>query len=793
MPLPLAQIAVSFFFASISLGQTLPEEHFEKKIRPLFVEQCQKCHGNLIARNGLRLDSSNGLEKGGKRGRVVVPLNPSASLLLQAVKKQGELKMPPDGQLSTQQITDLELWIKQGAVFPQASTVAGANSLHWSFQPLPATIPLPLQNNPWVQTPVDAFVLDKLEKVGLKPSPEADKATLIRRISFDLTGLPPTLEEIQAYLADKEQTAYQAMVNRYLATPAYGERWGRHWLDVARYADSNGLDENVAHGNAWRYRDYVVGAFNQNMPYNQFLMEQIAGDLLPSTDKDGNNSSLIATGFLSLGPKVLAEVDKQKMEMDIIDEQIDTVGKTFLGLTLGCARCHDHKFDPILTGEYYSLAGVFKSTKTMESFITIAKWHENPLFDKAGSERVKEHANNVAALAKKTEAFLEGHGKLLIAANKLPKDKKNTPKEIEALLLESSKAELKKLREDAVALEKSTPEIPSAMGVTEGKHSLVAIHIRGNTDRLGKVMPHGIPQILAGKKEPTFPPQSSGRLELARWLASETNPLTARVMVNRVWRWHFGQGIVTTVDNFGILGAKPTHPELLDWLARYLIQENWSIKDLHRVILFSSAYRQESRLTGDIASKDPAGIHYARFTPRRFEGEVLRDALLAVSGKLDKTMGGSLLQVKNRAFFFDHTSKDLTKYDSPRRSLYLPVVRNNLYEVFSLFDGTDAAVVNGDRANTTIAPQALFFLNSPLVMDAAEALGKNAYNASPLVANQLTRLYETALGRKPTPGELAAGELFLIQALKQSQTDKPKALSAFGQVLLASNEFVTQR
>ncbi len=461
-------------------------------------------------------------------------------------------------------------------------------------------------------------------------------------------------------------------------------------------------------------------------------------------------------------------------------------------MTLGCARCHDHKFDPILTGEYYSLAGVFKSTKTMESFITIAKWNENAIGDEKDMKRIKDHADQVATLTKKTDAYMEAQGTLLITANKLPKDKKPTPKEIEALLLEPAKTHLKKLREEAAALEKSVPEAPSAMGVTEGKVTEVAIHIRGNTDRLGKVMPHGVPEVLAVKKQPTFPTQSSGRLELARWIASEANPLTARVMVNRVWRWHFGQGIVSTVDNFGLLGAKPTHPELLDWLANYFIQNKWSIKDLHRVILFSKTYRQESRLTAEISTKDPAGSLYARFTPRRFEGEVLRDALLAVSGQLDNTMGGSLLQVKNRAFFFDHTSKDLTKYDSNRRSIYLPVVRNNLYEVFSLFDGTDAAVANGDRANTTIAPQALFFLNSNLVMDAAGAIAKKATQVSPSVSNQLGHLYEAALGRKPTPAERASGELFLEQAMKQTQTNQ-QALSALSQVILASNEFVTQR
>ncbi|MSR32349.1 MAG: DUF1553 domain-containing protein, partial [Gemmataceae bacterium] len=545
-------------------------------------------------------------------------------------------------------------------------------------------------------------------------------------------------------------------------------------------------------GNAWRYRDYVVAAFNNNMPYNQFILEQIAGDLLPSQSLEEKHLRSIATGYLVLGPKVLAEVDKQKMEMDIIDEQIDTLGKTFLGMTLGCARCHDHKFDPIATAEYYSLAGVFKSTKTMESLVTIAKWNENSLASAKEQKQVDEHTSQVSQSKKKAEDFLGAQRKKLEEENKL-KDKKAPAKEVEAALGESAKAELKKLREETAALEKAAPDLPSAMGVNEGKVTEVAIHIRGSTDRLGKMMPRAVPVALSQGKPPVFTEKTSGRLELARWLASPSNPLTARVMVNRVWRWHFGQGLVPSTDNFGLLGEKPTHPQLLDWLANHFIEEKWSIKDLHRTILFSSAYRQASAVIAENAVKDPGGKLYWRFTPRRLEGEVLRDSLLSVSGQLDKTMGGSLLQVKNRAFFFDHTSKDMTKYDSLRRSIYLPVVRNNLYPVFSLFDGTDAAVANGDRAVTTIAPQALFFLNGKLVLDCAEALAKKALQASPDFHGQVQYLYSASLGRSATEMEAARGKEFLLRAGQLPGSSPLQALAAFSQVVLSCNEFVTLR
>ena len=777
----------------IAFGQSNPEEHFEKKVRPLLVERCWKCHGEETARSELRLDSREAIIKGGKRGRAVETSIPPASLLLQVVKRTGELKMPPDGPLSPQQIADLELWVNQGAIFPKAAKIAKAESSHWSFLPL-ANPKLPsVKKLTWVRNPIDQFILSKLETANIQTSPEADRLSLIRRLSLDLTGIAPSYEEIQSFLNDQSPDAYEKLVDRYLASPAYGERWGRHWLDIARYADSNGLDENVAHGNAWRYRDYVIRSMNENLPFNQFIIEQIAGDLLPHKSLAEKHSRLVATGYLSLGPKVLAEVDKKKMEMDIIDEQIETMGKTFMGMTLGCARCHDHKFDPISTGEYYSLAGVFKSTKTMESLVTIAKWNENVIASEAEEKSFKEHSAKIAASKKTAEDFLEEQRKQLEAKDKLPKDKKATAKEVEAKLEESAKAELKKIKDATASLEKSLPEVATAMGVSEGTVTDVAIHLRGNTERLGKVMPRAVPVVLSANKQPKFSEKSSGRLEMANWVASDANPLTSRVIVNRIWRWHFGQGIVASVDNFGLLGEKPSHPELLEWLAKYFTSHDWSIKDLHRLILLSSTYRQSSANVPESAQKDSGNRLYWRFTPRRMEAEVIRDSMLSVTGELDRSMGGSMLQVKNRAFFFDHTSKDTTKYDSPRRSVYLPIVRNNLYEVFSLFDSTDAAVANGDRSSTTIAPQALFFLNSKLVMDSAETLAKRALGQGSQVESQISFLYETALGRAATPSEIAHGKDFLARAGALTSDNPAKAMAALAQVVLASNEFVTLR
>ena len=413
---------------------------------------------------------------------------------------------------------------------------------HWAFVPVTDPAPPAVKDAAWVRSPVDRFVLAKLEAAGLRPTPPADKRALIRRATFDLTGLPPTAAEIDAFLADTSPGAFAMVLNRLLSSTAYGEKWGRHWLDVARYADSNGLDENIAHGNAWRYRDYVVAAFNADKPYREFLREQIAGDLLPTADPDTRRERLTALGFLALGPKVLAEVDERKMDLDIVDEQVDTLGRTFLGLTVGCARCHDHKFDPFTLADYTALAGIFTSTRTMDSFTKIARWHENPIPTPAESEQKAAHDATVAKLQDKI--------KLLTGKADEP-----SKKELAATMVELAKRE------------KAAPNVSSAMGVVEGKVADAPLLARGNHLKPGKPVPRQFPVVLAGEKQSPIPLDRSGRLELADWLTKANHPLTARVMVNRIWRWHFGQGLVRSVDNFGLLGDRPTHPELLDWLA----------------------------------------------------------------------------------------------------------------------------------------------------------------------------------------------------------------------------------
>ena len=622
------------------------------------------------------------------------------------------------------------------------------------------------------------------------------KRTLIRRVTFDLTGLPPTSVEIDAFLADDSPDSFARVVDRLLASPSCGERWGRHWLDLARYADSNGLDENVVHGNAWRYRDYVVEAFNRDKSFDQFVLEQLAGDLLPFQTEAQRHEQLIATGFLGIGPKVLAETDEAKMRMDIIDEQLDTSGRAFLGLTLGCARCHDHKFDPIETADYYGLAGIFKSTQSMRKYTKLAEWHENLLPSDAATAMQSDFDAKMAAAKIAIETFVAAADKQ--ARESLAADAK-VPDSLESLYPEAAKAELKALRDAQAALQKFGPNLPSAMGVVEDKVTDLAIHIRGNPLKLGEIVPRRTPPVVRGPGAPRFSDQESGRRQLAEWLIDPQHPLTSRVFVNRVWCWHFGNGIVRTTDNFGLLGEAPSHPELLDWLARQFVSDGWSIKRLHRLILNSSTYQQVSTATADTLTLDPENRLFSRADVQRLEAEAIRDSLLAVSGQSDMTIGGSLLTLKNRDYFFDHTSKDLTTYDGNRRSLYLPVVRNNVFAPFQLFDFPDPAVSSSRRVSTVVAPQALMMLNSEIVLNCASDCADRVIATASNDEQRIDQLYLLVYGREPTLNERQDDTAFLSEVAGKTASDieagikNRQAWAALCQVLFAASEFIYVR
>ena len=771
---------------------------FETRVRPLLVERCGECHGAKKQWAGLRVDSRAALLKGGDSGPAIVPGQPDESLLIRAVRHASdELKMPQNGKLPAEQIADLAKWVEIGAPFTDSATTAKPlrDPNHWAYRaPVLAERPTPRNRN-WSRTAIDDFVAARFEAVGLTAAAEADRATLLRRLKFDLTGLPPTPADLVEFAADSNPDAESRLLDRLLAHPAYGQRWGRRWLDVARYADSNGLDENIAHGNAWRYRDYVVRSINADKPFDRFALEQLAGDLLPAADETERHELLTATGLLSIGPKVLAEVNEAKMRMDIVDEQVESVGRVFMAMTLGCARCHDHKFDPVGTDDYYALAGIFKSTRTMETYTKVARWHEHLLPSAAATAMKVEYETRLAVKKKAVEQFVaEADAK---ARAGLPADSK-PPEKLETIYPEATKAELKKLRDAVTEVEKNPPEYPAAMGVGEDKIVDLPIHLRGDPKKLGAVVGRRTPVVIRGPDSPQFSDKVSGREQLARWLVDPRHPLTARVLVNRVWRWHFGRGIVASTDNFGLLGERPSHPELLDWLALEFVADGWSLKRLHRNLLLSAAYRQDSVATPAAIAADPENRWLARARVRRLEAEELRDSLLFVGEQLDNTFGGSLLKVKNRGYLFDHTSIDLTDYTSRRRSLYLPVIRNNVYDLFQLLDFPDPAIPTGDRATTTVAPQALLMLNSDFVMQTADHLAERLWRDSGATDDRAraSALVSIALGRTATEAEATEHVAFvqrvereLAATIADAERRRKQAWSLLCHVLIDSNEF----
>ncbi len=767
-------------------------EFFEQHIRPLLVARCYQCHSSDAKEleGSLRLDSRQGWSAGGDSGPAIIPGDPDKSLIMRAVRyASSDLQMPPKSKLPAGEIELLAKWISLGAPDPRDAAAAKretkpmdvqAGKSFWAFQP-PARSNVPaVKDTAWVRTDVDRFILAALEDRGIRPAPPADRRSLIRRVYFDLIGLPPTPEQVDAFVADPSPESLAKVVDQLLDSPAYGERWGRHWLDVARYSDSNGLDENIAFGNAWRYRDYVMNALSQDKPYDQFIVEQIAGDLLPAEDVELRHERLIATGFLSLGPKVLAEPDKTKMEMDLIDEQIDTLGKAVLGLTLGCARCHDHKFDPLPTADYYALAGIFHSTQTMEKSVkgvVVSRWFENSLASPAEDQLAAQLRAHLAALKDAAKGLDDEH-----------------------------KKSLKSQIED---LEKSAPVLPSALGLAESEVTNLRVHRRGNHLTLGDEVPRGFVTVLLDGPV-SLPEKQSGRLELAQWLVKKDHPLTSRVMVNRIWRWHFGQGLVATTDNFGLQGERPTNQPLLDWLAHYFTDQDWSIKAMHRLIMLSSVYQSSSTFDAASAKVDPENRLHWRMNLQRLEAEEIRDAMLAVAGTLDRTVGGDSCKLTNRTWVFNHTSKDETGYDSRRRSIYLPVIRNHVYDFFQQFDFPEPSVINGNRPTTTVAPQALFLLNSPLVMQSAEQFADRLLQEpNQEDGERVDWAYRLAYGRPATPAEIERALTFVRQfadravgpeASVNTSTVKPStgdairlAWRALAQVILSGNEFVYLR
>ena len=1117
--LALAMLAVAAAPAAETAPKAEDLELFEKKIRPVLAQHCYECHGEdpEDIQGGFVLIHREGLRKGGDSGEAIVPGEPEKSRLVKAIRYEDEeLQMPPNGKLPDAAIADIIEWIERGAPDPRRAdpkTIKkekltgltfdySESRKHWAYQAMGRPEPPVVKEEAWVGDPLDRFVLAKLEAAGLKRAARADRRTLIRRTTFDLVGLPPTEEEINDFLADESPDAFARVVDRLLSSPHYGERWGRYWLDVARYADSNGLDENIGFPNAWRYRDYVIRAFNQDKPYDVFVTEQLAGDLMPGPAKGEEYfDRLTATGFLVLGAKVLAEPDSKKMNLDIVDEQLDVVGKAFMAQTLGCARCHDHKFDPVSSHDYYALAGIFKSTEAMTSYKRVAKWRERELADeetiakyhayqdrlaaakaeleettaaansklqiawrkdvakymlsasevvaeiepreaedfsqsnlkvdreelgvgigvvfaprdaegqmmfvewkvevptagkyrielryasrrptavkmllngkriklraaakRTGNRRSRPNAQSqkwfdegvyefqagenilrlegkrgfptidqyavtaadedapvvvqtralvdeyelepavfdqwvnylrdserrgdpvmlvwhtfadlfeddldqqdetaqeivselreeLAAVAeelvreaqrgkkkeKKTEdddedtvesflassllgglaptslddlagryqtlfatidrayqerlsrfeparedqEFSEEEEDELERARRLPDVQQEqvrrflyssegpfaAPSGLEKLYDKSTREQVVAMRGEVEEMEEAAPTpLARAMAVTEGVMTDLPVHIRGDYLNLAKEeVPRGILRLADHLvAPPTIDPERSGRLELARWLTDPEHPLTARVMVNRIWQGHFGVGIVASSSNFGLRGEQPSHAKLLDYLAREFIAGDWSIKAMHRRILLSSTYQMSSTYDEAAAAVDTENRLLWRMNRRRLEAEPLRDALMAMGGKLDLTVGGGLFP-KQSGYIRTNSSELTDAYTSGRRAVYMPIIRTAIYSMFASFDYADPSVHVARRPSTVVAPQALFMMNSPLVVEQAERFARRLLTSEP--ADEHARIeaaYVKAYGRPPTSKEMAGAVAFLAKMRRVS-------------------------
>lgn len=893
-------------------------EYFERKIRPVLVQECFACHsdGAKKIRGGLRLDSREGVLSGGVSGPAVLPGKPEESLLLDALRHDG-IVMPPKSKLSDAVIHDFERWIRIGAPDPREGGLAPgragidieAGRAFWSYQP-PRCAPVPtVRDESWPITDVDRFILAALEAKKLQPVRDAERATLIRRLYNDLHGLPPSPEDVARFVADSAPDAYERLVDCLISSPRFGERWGRHWLDVARFGESLTLRGFVLK-DAWRYRDYVIGSINADLPFDQFLREQVAGDLLPATDLDERRRMMAATTFLAMGNTNLEEQDKAQLEMDVVDEQIDTIGKAFLAQTIGCARCHDHKFDPIPTRDYYALAGILRNAKTLEH-ANVSKWIERPLPISAEDEvRIRVHEDAITSLegrikTARSRSNLGSGGVIAVAdlpgvvvddskakavgewkasqfsktyvgdgyihdintgkgdktltfdpdlpeagtyevwlsyppgANRAPAvpvtvfsadgettvtvDMRSTPpidgrflslgrykfeRDGQGFVIVSNagttghvvadaviflpgddrptvaKADedadrLRKLESELKRLRSSGPEREMVLSVVEQKEIAdTRVHIRGSVHNLGELAPRGFLRVATRDNKLILPTDESGRRELAEWLTTETNPLTARVIVNRTWHWVFGEGLVRTVDNFGTTGETPSHPELLDDLAVRFMDEGWSLKRLVRTLVLSHAYRLSSGVGPEARVADPENRLLSHMPRRRLDAESIRDTMLSVSGRLRLGGGGPT--------FSTDLAADYGYYDnSTLRSVYVPVFRNSLPEVFTLFDFADPSMVVGRREVSTVAPQALFLMNHPFVADQARHAALRLLAEPELdLTRRVERAYQLALGRLPTDAEA----LILRKFLADGETDEANWTVVF-QTLFASADF----
>ncbi len=760
----IATACVPLCFASLRAVEPNPAaiEYFEKSIRPILVENCTSCHGAKKQQGSLRLDTAEGFAKGTDGMPVVVLGKPEQSRLIASVERKGDYPMPPDGvRLNKEQIAALTEWVKQGAIFPANTTATvGDPKKLWAFQPV---IDPKVPAIAGVKNPIDAFVSAKLTEKGMTPAAPADRRTLARRLYYGLIGLPPTAADLDRFEKGSETT--EQLVDTLLKSPQYGERWGRYWLDVARYADTKGyvFQEDRNYPYAYTYRDYVIRSLNEDKPFNRFIVEQLAADKLTLGD---DKKPLAAMGFLTLGRRF------SNNSHDIIDDRIDTVTRGLMGLTVACARCHDHKYDPIPAADYYSLYGVLASSNEPKEYPLIGEVERTPEFLKFETDLQKFEAAVAAGREKMLANRQSLLGSIAGSALRVPNPEK--------LLNRADRNSLTDLQKKADQFKAKSPFAPPrAMVLNDNtRPNEPAIFLRGNPNTRGATVPRRMPEIVVGATRKPFA-NGSGRLELAEAIASDTNPLTARVIVNRVWGWHFGQALVRTPSDFGVRSEPPTHPELLDWLTKRFIEDGWSLKKLHKRILSSATYQQASATPAASFQADPENRWLAHQNRRRLDFEGMRDSLLVAAGQLDAKLYGRSIDLFAQPF-------------TKRRTVYASIDRQNLPGTFRAFDLASPEQHTAQRFQTTVPQQALYLMNNAFVAERARAVvaREDVAKVTDPVAKAVA-IYRAILSRDPNAGEATFAAEFVQEAGKVKPTgNQLSAWEQFAQVLLLSNEFL---
>jgi len=789
-------------------------EYFEKHIRPVLVAKCYECHSSSSKepKGNLLLDTREGIRMGGDSGEAVVPGQLSDSVLLEAIRWEG-LEMPPEEQLPAETIAKFEQWIKMGAQDPRDGKAAlirreidfeKARSF-WAFKPIANPKP-PTVDTQWPRTQIDHFVARKQSERDVAPVDDASAQTLARRIYFDLIGLPPTPEQLSEFerrAAKGLPGAVEQTVDELLASPHFGERWGRHWMDVVRYGESTGMERNATFPYAWRYRDWIIQAFNEDKPYDRFIKEQVAGDLLPYDSPEQRRDQVMATAFLAIGPKSLNETNDEAFVMDVVDEQIDVTTRAFIGLTASCARCHDHKFDPVPQKEYYALAGIFRSTNTFYG-TDASNGNRNPsrLLSIAPDGTVAQistkgtgKGSSAGAVQKQLKAE---RAKLKRFENALKKTPNAKNASIQKKKSEARIKQLSRRIKDQKASNVSSKDGEQTMAVLDDSSpDDTQLRIRGEAGDRGDTVRRGFLTIGSVGHIPELDRSTSGRLALAEWLTQEDNPLTARVAVNRIWQHLFGRGLVATVDNFGANGDRPTHPELLDWLASDFKASGWSVKHSIRRIMTSRVYQLGSQRNADAEAIDPANHLLWRANHRRLEAESIRDAMLVVSGKLDaEPAKGSAVLAAGNGIIGRNLKIDNFGEDDAKRSVYLPIVRGYVPEILKVFDFPEPSMIYGSRDVTTVATQALYMMNSDFVTAQAEAFAQRLLDDDDSNDEaRIDRAWQIAFARLPSNSERSNALEFVAQTSQSFESSESesvrqtKAWTSLAQSLFASAEF----